>query len=289
MFFRSSIYFFNINFLLFFTGHINAQLPVVDFDLSMYCISFPMVRGSGLFKTIYMQNNWQQKQQINTKNLIPKIIHFIWLGSALPSKYLPFIASWEQYHPDWEIKVWDDQAVSKLNLKNKYLYDQASNYGYKSDLARYEILYEFGGIYVDIDFECLQPFDFLHDIYNFYAGLFPNQGIVANGLFACEPKHAIMKLCVDNLTNLPQKINGKESDFSIQQTSGPGHFTKCILNYLKQNPDDQKIIILPASYFFVLPTRQSSSFWPGQPMHSKTYKYRLPESIAMHYWGCSWV
>ncbi len=289
MFFRSSIYFFNINFLLFFTGHINAQVPVVDFDLSMHCISFPMVRGSGLFKTIYMQNNWQQKQQINTKNLIPKIIHFIWLGSALPDKYLPFIASWAKHHPEWEIKIWDDAAVSGLNLKNKHLYDLASNYGYKSDLARYEILYEFGGVYVDIDFECLQSFNFLQDRYSFYAGLIPNQGIVANGLFACAPKHAIAKLCIDSLTSLPQKINDKESDWSIQQTSGPGHFTRCILRYLAQNKTDQSIMILPASYFFAFPTGLGASFWPGQLMHNQTEKYRLPESMAMHYWGCSWA
>ena len=47
--------------------------------------------------------------------------------------------------------------TNKLPLKNKDLYDKSRNYGFKTDLARYEILNKYGGLYIDTDFECLSP------------------------------------------------------------------------------------------------------------------------------------
>ncbi len=48
------------------------------------------------------------------------------------------------------------------------------NLGAKSDLLRYELLYQFGGVYIDIDVVLLQPLDILNHTYEFYTGLMPN-------------------------------------------------------------------------------------------------------------------
>jgi mannosyltransferase OCH1-like enzyme len=275
--------------LSFYNNYTYHNIPIADFEQSMQCIDFPASPIPPILKTMYYQNNWQAKKPLDKNYLIPKIIHFIWLGSELPNKYQKFINSWRNYHPEWEIKIWDDCAVKSLNLKNKKLFDRASNFGYKSDLARYEILYRYGGIYVDIDFECLSSFNFLHDNYEFYAGLFPHQGIIANGLLASKPGHPILKDCIDNITVLPQKNGDKECDISIQLISGPHHFTKCILKYIDQNKQDNKIMILPAGYLFAFPANKNEAFWSGKISADDLLKYRCAESIAIHYWGCSWV
>jgi mannosyltransferase OCH1-like enzyme len=52
----------------------------------------------------------------------------------------------------------------------------ASNLGLKSDLVRYEVLYLFGGIYIDIDYECIKSLETLDLNCNFFAGLSNTSG-----------------------------------------------------------------------------------------------------------------
>jgi len=62
--------------------------------------------------------------------------------------------SWKEYNPEWEHIFWDEDMIYELNLVNKEAYDAKDNPGFRSDIARYEILNRFGGMYVDTDFEC---------------------------------------------------------------------------------------------------------------------------------------
>ena len=62
----------------------------------------------------------------------------------------------------------------------------------KSDIARYEIIYRYGGVYIDTDFECLRPLDFLHYIYDFYTGIQPLDSAYLQlgiGILAAAPAH----------------------------------------------------------------------------------------------------
>ena len=97
-------------------------------------------------------------KKCNGKNLIPKRIHHIWLGQKdLPPYFKIFKETWKKNNPDYEFFFWDDEECEKLNLFNKELFDSINNPGSKSDILRYEILYTYGGIYIDTDFECIRP------------------------------------------------------------------------------------------------------------------------------------
>ena len=42
--------------------------------------------------------------------MIPKVIHYIWLGGQpLPKIAEKCISSWKKYCPDYEIKRWDEK------------------------------------------------------------------------------------------------------------------------------------------------------------------------------------
>ena len=101
---------------------------------------------------------------------IPKIIHQVWLGSPFPEKYSYFQSTWQTFHPDWEYILWTEKEIEEFGLVNQAAYDESTNYGQKSDIARYEILYRMGGLYVDTDFECFKNFDILHHCFDFYTG-----------------------------------------------------------------------------------------------------------------------
>ncbi len=94
------------------------------------------------------------------KMLIPKIIHYMWLGGEkMPKVLLRCIESWKKYCPDYEIICWDESNYDVH--KNTFIseaYDKGK-YGFVPDYARLDILYEYGGIYMDTDVEVLRNLD----------------------------------------------------------------------------------------------------------------------------------
>ena len=92
--------------------------------------------------------------------MIPKVIHYIWIGdNPLPKIAEKCIESWKKYCPDYEIKRWDE---SNLNIDFSEYCRQAydnKKWAFVSDVLRYDILLKEGGIYMDIDVELLKPID----------------------------------------------------------------------------------------------------------------------------------
>jgi len=103
--------------------------------------------------------------------MIPKIIHNIWIQGYehLPEKNKQNHNDIKKLNPDWEFIVWDKKMI--LQLLQNYpkllsLYkkvDQLSGVIHskvtQSDIARYVILKEYGGLYYDIDYECISSFN----------------------------------------------------------------------------------------------------------------------------------
>ena len=151
----------------------------VSFDESMRLQDFPQMLEKPLnstfysfFKALYEQHPIGVVSPTDSLK-IPKIIHQIWLGSPFPEVYRNYQQSWLANHPDWEYYLWTDADIAALGLENREFYDTSNNYGERSDIARYEILYRFGGVYVDVDYECLKPLDKLHYQYDLYTGIQP--------------------------------------------------------------------------------------------------------------------
>ncbi|MDR3646409.1 MAG: glycosyltransferase [Candidatus Babeliales bacterium] len=222
-----------------------------------------------------LETNFNNLKNNNTKlqNKIPKKIHQIWLGSQLPARYNELTASWKNHHPDWEYKLWTDNDIESFNLYNKDLYAKTTNYGEKSDILRYEILYRHGGIYADCDFECLKPHDELSNYCDFYAGLgYAPDPIILCGLIGSVPNHPILKACIENMK---RDIQGKESFDDILKRSSVFHFTDCFFKHYTQNS-----IAFPVTFFYPLPDIQRDSH--------NIKSFIKPESFAIHYWHLSW-
>jgi mannosyltransferase OCH1-like enzyme len=212
-----------------------------------------------------------------TEPRIPKIIHQIQLGNPFPEKYKKIQKTWQTLHPDWVYILWTDKEVEAFGLTNKVQYDHATNYGEKSDIARYEILYRIGGLYVDTDFECLQPFDIFHYYCDFYAGLgFGNCFEAFNGLIGCRPGHPIMKYIIDKV--------GKIKHFGNCSLSNTGPYFFGISCYEGMKSYEGPAVLFPVTYFYPWPhfVRNISD--------KKTIESFLkPESYALHYWAVSWL
>lgn len=103
---------------------------------------------------------------------IPKKIHYCWFGrKEIPDKFKNNIETWKQFCPDYDIVRWDE---SNYNIKkNQYMYEAycVGKYGFVSDFARLDIIYNYGGIYLDTDIELCKALDeLLCDTSFFFSG-----------------------------------------------------------------------------------------------------------------------
>ena len=54
------------------------------------------------------------------KQIIPKIIHQIWIGpKKFPSKYSKWASTWKELNPSWKYKFWTESNIRELKLKNQ--------------------------------------------------------------------------------------------------------------------------------------------------------------------------
>lgn len=96
---------------------------------------------------------------------IPKKIHYIWIGGKeLPDQFKRNIESWYKHNPDYEIIRWDESNYDFT--KSDYVREayECQAWGFASNYARLDIVYQQGGIYLDTDVEVIQNLDsLLHD------------------------------------------------------------------------------------------------------------------------------
>lgn len=265
---------------LFLPCYAHTQIPFVSFEEGFSPLDFPSTDIGEIFKRCY--DSYRKADHTEGEYLIPRIIHFVWLGSPLPEKTKKFVKTWEELHPDWTIRIWLDEDVPAFGLKNQAAFDRATNFGEKSDIFRYEILYRFGGVYVDTDFECIKPFDVLHRTCEFYTGVAQDNGSLLNGIIGVKKEHLVIKACIDHLTI----GNGDHDAWRIMPYTGPHHFTHMFLAHLSEC-DKERTAIFPPTFFYPFPAKYAAPRNLTEEAAKELFIH--PETFAVHYWACSWM
>ncbi|KAI9190827.1 nucleotide-diphospho-sugar transferase, partial [Polychytrium aggregatum] len=98
---------------------------------------------------------------------IPKIIHQSWKNSTLPKRFERWANTWKQHHPTWTYILWTDEMNRRLVELNfpwfLDTYDSFPNNIERADSVRYLYMYKYGGVYADLDMECLRAMDAPYD------------------------------------------------------------------------------------------------------------------------------
>lgn len=170
---------------------------------------------------------------------IPHILHQTYKDTNIPKYYAEFVSTFVKHNPKWSYYFWTDEAARHLiqerhpNLLPTWeSYKEEIN---RADALRYVVLYEFGGIYVDLDFENFRPLD---RVTYKYACIFPTEPfeqsafrfqtpfLINNAIMMCRPKHPFLKQILDNLPlfqTMYEKID----------SAGPAFVTNQFLMYNK--------------------------------------------------------
>ncbi|XWV26812.1 glycosyltransferase [Tupanvirus soda lake] len=192
---------------------------------------------------------------------IPKILHQIWLQGEkqIPYKFIPNINKVKQFHLTWKYILWDDLAIIQLLRKNDIwiqTYYKLTYLHQKIDYAKYIILYEYGGVYVDVDVIMVKPFDTLLDnnksvelvVSKTNLGWFESmiycgrELCINNGIIMAQPKSPILNSVIDYVNN-HTSCSGYFTKFGcINKTTGPVMFTHILLDHNTSH------IITPTSF-----------------------------------------
>lgn len=139
--------------------------------------------------------------------MIPKIIHHIWIGpNKIPAKCINYINTWKKLHPNYEFIMWNNDNIPDLpeNLKTQFeRYGKKNKWAFQADVLRYYLVLKYGGIYVDVDFQCYKNIDnFLtKDFLIIFRDL--NCHWIPNGLFGAVQGHPILENIAKNMTTEP--------------------------------------------------------------------------------------
>ena len=132
-----------------------AQLLSLGLPDEIECYSLPLMTYS-----FCPADNTCVNQYFSTHTIpvIKPIIHTFWFSGEEKTKlYQKCIRSWHQYCPKFEIIEWNTQNYDVA--KNPYMREAFAQkkWAFVSDYARLDILYQYGGIYLDMDVELLAP------------------------------------------------------------------------------------------------------------------------------------
>ena len=134
--------------------------------------------------------------------MIPKIIHYCWLsGDPIPENLQKCMNSWKKHLPDYEFILWDRNRFdinSTLWTKQAF---EAKKYAFAADYIRLYAVYNYGGIYMDMDVEVVKSFNELLN-YPYIFGFETANGIEA-GVFGAEQHAPFLKDCLNYYDNRP--------------------------------------------------------------------------------------
>lgn len=235
--------------------------------------------------------DYVQNKRVFSK--VPKVILYTSLDELDVNEYM--IESFKKHNPDFEFKYFNQQAVDNWFANSIYndAYLKLTERGEKTDFFRYCYLWEHGGFYTDTDTFCNQPIrnwltyqDFVvgyecnNDLpFDFFKGIGQEQNgkmvSIANWTIAAKPKHPILSKVINDIIDNP-----KPGD--VLKNTGPGRFTKHVLNYFGDEMVKGDSQILPINGFG---SNQSHS---GAYKSNKPFEVTREDVFITHMFAGTW-
>lgn len=209
--------------------------------------------------------------------MIPKVIHYCWFGrNEKPKLTEKCIESWKKYCPDYEIIEWNEDNYDLLNTPS-YVQQaySAKKWAFVTDYVRLDVVYRYGGVYLDTDVELIKNLDSLL-VYNGFFG-YETDCQIATGLgFGGIAKLQIVKELMDDYNNCCFVMNDSNYDLTPCPQRNADVFIK---NGVKPKGMNQlinhNIMIFSQEYFC--------------PIDYHTNRKRITDNtFSIHWFSSSW-
>lgn len=223
---------------------------------------------------------------------IPKIIHQTWKTSELPVQHKLLADTWKTYLPDWEYILWTDEMNREFVAKNfPYFlekYDSYPRHIQRVDAIRYLLLKKYGGLYVDLDFECLESIEHFLEDTDFVAGKEPDWHavrfnmpyIICNAFMASSPNNGFINYLCDKLINYPVSDGNHYMD--VLNSTGPFLLT----NTYNEYPEKSQIRILESETIYPIGMEEADKILKNEA--NEDMINRVNNAYAIHYFFSNW-
>ncbi|NDA62557.1 MAG: hypothetical protein EBX50_10995 [Chitinophagia bacterium] len=188
---------------------------------------------------------------------IPKVLHQVWLGDTLmPEEFVKWQEGWRQLHPEWRYMLHKDGDIpSELRETIR----SCKSYSSKSNVMRLYVVYKYGGVYCDTDFEWNRNIDKFLDGSAFVAK--QHGDICCNAFFGAIPGHPWVKYQLD--------LTGEYCKLSPPW--GPELMTKAL------DKVGTGVEVIPTKWVY-----------PYMWFEERRPAAKFPEAYLVHHWWKSW-
>lgn len=223
---------------------------------------------------------------------IPHILHQTWRSREIPERWVRFQQSWKTHHPDWEYRFWTD-AAGRDFLAAHYnwilpAYDAYPEPVMRADALRYFLLDHFGGVYADMDYECLKLFDPILDGCQLVVGREPPEHalvpevrasgldwLVCNALICSVPGHPFWDYVFRKLLN----CSGTRGPLDA---TGPIMLTRAYESF----PQRSSICLLDSRVLSPMTQPEAKAGRYDDP----AFRSRVTQdAYAIHHWDNTWA
>ena len=174
------------------------------------------------------------KQQ--AKRIIPKVIYQTWRTKILPESIQLVRKHVKLLNPDYDLQLFDDKDISDYidrNFSKKVFnaFKQLNSGAARADFWRYCILWNEGGIYLDIDSRISKNIDeLINPSDQFIVTREGNPEYFNNWILISCPRHPILLECIVSCCD---NIHNKRSNNTCLLTGPWGPYTKAINIFAK--------------------------------------------------------
>ncbi|MFH1983259.1 MAG: glycosyltransferase [Pseudomonadota bacterium] len=226
---------------------------------------------------------------------IPRIIHQTWKTNRVPKRFASFVHGWVHHHPGWRHILWTDRS-SRQYVRGRYpallpLYDAYDANIKRVDMFRYLVMLGIGGVYADLDVECLAPMQPLLDTgRTCILGLEPElhaqrlygrARLVSNAVLASAAGHPFWTHVIGVMESCC-----REKD--VLSATGPMMLTSAVDSFPAAD-----VRLLPSAVWSPLVDLANSALnlTPTEREHFTGMRRRQAypaESLAVHHWAGTW-
>ena len=279
--------------------HPSIIMPDVEADIrtQLYEFGVPNLADVSNDGVLLLEKRLQSLSK-NVSMKIPRIIHQIYVcedpDGKVPTDLIELSKTWKKHHPHWEYKFWDKEAIDEFLdtvCPDFAPYYRAFPFNVQRwDTIRYLILYYLGGLYVDMDYECLEPMDVLFGDSSCCMGMEPQENaitsrknmVIGNAMMASVPKHKYFEEIIEDIKR-EKTEEFPNNALQILETTGPFMITRMYENY----PNKDEITLLPAELIAPLCIAEVQDLLQGK--ETKEMENKVEKAFALHYFGGSWV
>jgi hypothetical protein len=198
--------------------------------------------------------------------MIPRVIHWLWLGPApVPDLFTHYTDSWRRHHPAWATRLWRDDTLGSLSGLDAYA--QATGFKRRYDVLRLEIVRQHGGVILDLDVEAIRPIDPLLPGISGFIGRVTEQH-VGNQVLGAVPNHPFFEEAVARL-----RVPGPDDATSSEAVG------KTFLKQVLADRPDGMTVFPPETFHYQPsfdPPRRPEAFPSVYAVHHELASYSSP-------------